>query len=49
MNLVYYEYVACYNMKAVKSSREAIPYSTLILSRFTGAAGILKGSLVVNP
>ena len=49
MNLVCYEYVACHNGKAVKSSFEAIPYGTLILSRFAGAASILEGSLVVNP
>ena len=49
MNLVCYEFVACHDEKAAKSSHEAISHGTVILSRFTGAAGLLDGSLIVNP
>ncbi|KAK3701348.1 Trehalose-6-P synthase/phosphatase complex synthase subunit [Vermiconidia calcicola] len=49
MNLVCSEFVACHDQKAIQSSHESISHGTLILSRFTGAASSLDGSLVVNP
>lgn len=49
MNLVSCEYVACHNERAAQSSRGAIPHGVLVLSKFTGAADILDGSIFVDP
>jgi trehalose-6-phosphate synthase len=49
MNLVCYEFVACHSNKAIKSSRQSMPPGSLVLSKFTGAASLLDGALVVNP
>lgn len=49
MNLVCYEYIACHSNKAIVSSREAMPPGSLVLSKFTGAATLLDGALIVNP
>ena len=49
MNLVCYEYVACHSNKAIKSSRGAMPAGSLVLSKFTGAAALLDGALIINP
>lgn len=49
MNLVCCEYVACHSNKAITSSRQAMPPGSLVLSKFTGAATLLDGALVVNP
>lgn len=49
MNLVCYEYIACHSNKAKQSSREATRPGSLVLSKFTGAANLLDGALIVNP
>ena len=45
MNLVCYEYIACRNEQARQSSPESIT----LVSKFTGAANVLDGCLIVNP
>jgi len=49
MNLVSYEYLACHDAKAAIASRETIAPGRLVMSRFAGAAGLLKEALIVNP
>ncbi|GAB7334971.1 hypothetical protein MBLNU13_g06842t1 [Cladosporium sp. NU13] len=49
MNLVCCKYVACHSNKAIVSSREVMPPGSLVLSKFTGAASLLEGALIVNP
>ena len=49
MNLVCYEFIACHSNEAIKSSRENMPLGSLVLSKFTGAASLLDGALIVNP
>jgi trehalose-6-phosphate synthase len=49
MNLVCYEFIACHSNKAIMSAREAMPPGSLVLSKFTGAATLLDGALIVNP